>query len=106
MRIIGPTRARLDTGIKTMINAGTSISNVIDLRDADGGPSRAFVLQLQVVQNHQNGRDTHIRQMRIIGPTRARLDTGIKTMINAGTSISNVPLKFTSQTIAQFANIR
>ncbi|KAK6108183.1 Uncharacterized protein BM_BM6670 [Brugia malayi] len=79
---------------------------VIDLRDADGGPSRAFVLQLQVVQNHQNGRDTHIRQMRIIGPTRARLDTGIKTMINAGTNISNVPLKFTSQTIAQFANIR
>uniref|UniRef100_A0A0R3S1R7 Anaphase-promoting complex subunit 10 n=1 Tax=Elaeophora elaphi TaxID=1147741 RepID=A0A0R3S1R7_9BILA len=79
---------------------------VIDLRDADGGPSRAFVLQLQVVQNHQNGRDTHIRQMRIIGPTRARLDTGIKTLINAGTNISNVPLKFTSQKIAQFANIR
>ncbi|KAM3717323.1 Anaphase-promoting complex subunit [Dirofilaria immitis] len=79
---------------------------VIDLRDADGGPSRAFVLQLQVVQNHQNGRDTHIRQMRIIGPIRARLDTGIKTLINAGTNINNVPLKFTSQIIAQFASVR
>lgn len=44
--------------------------------------------------------------MRIIGPARARLDTGIKTLINAGTNISNVPLKFTSEKIARFANIR
>ncbi|VDM97827.1 unnamed protein product [Thelazia callipaeda] len=79
---------------------------VIDLRDAHGCPSRAFVLQLQVVQNHQNGRDTHIRQIRIIGPARARLDTGAKTLINAGSAITNVPLKFTSHAIAKFSNVR
>lgn len=33
----------------------------IDLRDYDERPSRTFVILLQVVQNHQNGRDTHVR---------------------------------------------
>ncbi|CAI5494595.1 unnamed protein product [Closterium sp. Naga37s-1] len=29
---------------------------------------RAFYLQLAVISNHQNGRDTHIRQINIYGP--------------------------------------
>lgn len=33
----------------------------IDLRDKNGKPNRVFWLQVQVIQNHQNGRDTHIR---------------------------------------------
>ncbi len=36
-----------------------------DLREAnkDKRPVGAFVVQLAVLQNHQNGRDTHIRQV-------------------------------------------
>lgn len=35
---------------------------LIDLRDFESQrPIRAFVVQIQILQNHQNGRDTHIR---------------------------------------------
>uniref|UniRef100_A0A1I8A0T4 Anaphase-promoting complex subunit 10 n=2 Tax=Steinernema glaseri TaxID=37863 RepID=A0A1I8A0T4_9BILA len=48
---------------------------VLDLRDSSQSqkPAQAFALQLQVMQNHQNGRDTHIRHMKIIGPGRTGL---------------------------------
>ncbi|KAH7621699.1 hypothetical protein Ndes2526B_g02513 [Nannochloris sp. 'desiccata'] len=29
---------------------------------------KAFVLEVVVVSNHQNGRDTHVRQLRVFGP--------------------------------------
>lgn len=33
----------------------------IDLRDSKLNPTRTFVIVAEIVQNHQNGRDTHIR---------------------------------------------
>ncbi|CCD71733.1 Anaphase-promoting complex subunit 10 [Caenorhabditis elegans] len=47
----------------------------IDLRDKNGKPNRVFWLQVQVIQNHQNGRDTHIRHVRVLGPQRSRVST-------------------------------
>ncbi|CAI4223547.1 unnamed protein product [Auanema sp. JU1783] len=44
----------------------------IDVRDCKNLPIRANVVQLQVVQNHQNGRDTHIRHIRVSGPASSR----------------------------------
>lgn len=35
------------------------------------GPLRTFCLQIKVVSMHQNGRDTHIRQIKIFGPRGA-----------------------------------
>lgn len=32
---------------------------------------RAFLIQLAVLSNHQNGRDTHIRQIKIYGPRQS-----------------------------------
>ena len=29
---------------------------------------KAWLLQLAVVSNHQNGRDTHVRQIKVFGP--------------------------------------
>ncbi|KAH9527186.1 Anaphase-promoting complex subunit 10 [Dermatophagoides farinae] len=40
----------------------------IPLRDADDHPIRAFLIQIAVLGNHQNGRDTHIRQIKINSP--------------------------------------
>lgn len=34
----------------------------------DGTPLKAFLVQVAVLLNHQNGRDTHLRQIRIFGP--------------------------------------
>ncbi|EFO90756.1 hypothetical protein GCK72_000814 [Caenorhabditis remanei] len=45
----------------------------IDLRDKNKRPQRVFWIQIQVIQNHQNGRDTHIRHVRVLGPERSRV---------------------------------
>ncbi|MFH4979365.1 hypothetical protein AB6A40_006074 [Gnathostoma spinigerum] len=82
------------------------IVQVIDLRKSNGRASRAFVLQLQVVQNHQNGRDTHIRQMRVLGSAGTRYDTDLKFLNAAGANIENMPSKFTSNAIATFSKLR
>lgn len=29
---------------------------------------KAYILQLAVISNHQNGRDTHMRQIKVYGP--------------------------------------
>ena len=31
-------------------------------------PLNAYFVQLAVISNHQNGRDTHIRQVKVYGP--------------------------------------
>ncbi|KAI6208469.1 Anaphase-promoting complex subunit 10 [Aphelenchoides besseyi] len=41
---------------------------VIDLRRMDKSFVRAYVIQVQVLQNHQNGRDTHVRGLKVLGP--------------------------------------
>lgn len=30
---------------------------------------KAFFVQVAIISNHQNGRDTHIRQIKVFGPT-------------------------------------
>ena len=45
---------------------------VVPLKPADGSAPdsvlHTFFLQLAVLANHQNGRDTHVRQVRLYGP--------------------------------------
>lgn len=36
-------------------------------------PLRTHLLQLRIVSMHQNGRDTHIRQIKVFGPRRDRV---------------------------------
>lgn len=31
-------------------------------------PVRAYVLQIAILSNHQNGRDTHVRQVKLFSP--------------------------------------
>jgi anaphase-promoting complex subunit 10 len=40
----------------------------IKLTQPNGRPVRTFFLQIAILSNHQNGRDTHIRQIKIFGP--------------------------------------
>lgn len=51
-------------------------------------PVRIYMLQIAIVANHQNGRDTHLRQIRIHAP------------------VENSKEKFTSITFKKFDNIR
>ena len=39
--------------------------------DAEDAPGmRAYLVQLVVLTNHQNGRDTHVRQVKVFGPRK------------------------------------
>ena len=40
--------------------------------DAITNPLRAFVVQLTILSNHQNGRDTHVRQVLLYSPATSR----------------------------------
>lgn len=40
----------------------------IPLKDACDKPLRTFMIQIAVLSNHQNGRDTHIRRIKIRSP--------------------------------------
>lgn len=41
-----------------------------DIRD--NNPIRTFMIQIAVISNHQNGRDTHMRQIKIHSPVEGR----------------------------------
>lgn len=55
---------------------------------------KAFCLQLAVLTNHQNGRDTHIRQVKVFGPRRDPLQA------------IGFPLNFTDERFQAYATIR
>ncbi|TPP56436.1 Anaphase-promoting complex subunit 10 [Fasciola gigantica] len=46
--------------------------SVLPLVWLDGSPVRTFMLQLAVLANHQNGRDTHLRAIRLHSPIEPR----------------------------------
>ncbi|PIO67604.1 Anaphase-promoting complex, subunit 10 [Teladorsagia circumcincta] len=69
---LGSSLMHLDDGLPVEFNEPTGWQ-LIDLRSRrTNRPSRAMVVQIQVVHNHQNGRDTHIRHIRVLGPSRSR----------------------------------
>ncbi|XP_070540061.1 anaphase-promoting complex subunit 10-like [Ptychodera flava] len=42
----------------------------ISLEDSDRKPVRTFMIQIAVLSNHQNGRDTHMRQIKVYSPVQ------------------------------------
>lgn len=44
----------------------------IPLKDIHDRPIRTFMIQIAVLSNHQNGRDTHVRQIKIHSPMEAK----------------------------------
>lgn len=53
---------------------------LIPIKDIHERPIRTFMIQIAVISNHQNGRDTHMRQIKIHSPIErkgaANLDIG------------------------------
>jgi anaphase-promoting complex subunit 10 len=43
---------------------------MIPLKDINDKPIRTFMLQIAVLSNHQNGRDTHMRQIKVHSPVQ------------------------------------
>merc|ERR1711894_202902 len=41
---------------------------IVPLKDIHEKPIRTFMIQIAVLANHQNGRDTHMRQIKVHSP--------------------------------------
>lgn len=68
---------------------------VIPLKDANDEPIRSFLIQIAVLSNHQNGRDTHIRQIKVHSPINEEQLT-----------LLDFPSKFSTVEFSQHAVIR
>ena len=55
---------------------------------------KAFFVQVAIISNHQNGRDTHIRQIKVFGPT------------HEATEFHGGQLHFTDPQFAAYACVR
>mmetsp|Transcript_29147 Transcript_29147/g.74366 ORF Transcript_29147/g.74366 Transcript_29147/m.74366 type:complete len:189 (-) Transcript_29147:370-936(-) len=86
---------RVPLGILPADAAAGAASPQSEAASAGAVPLRAFFLQLAVLANHQNGRDTHIREVKVYGPradpTRALL---------------GMPLGLTSSEMTMYATVR
>lgn len=58
-------------------------------------PLAAFCLQLAVLTNHQNGRDTHVREVRVYGPRPDEAEAAL-----------GLPLKLSSPEFAMYGSVR
>ncbi|KAL3072485.1 hypothetical protein niasHS_017459 [Heterodera schachtii] len=73
-----PSKIQVQTGASVLdLDEPKSLSftepsgwQMIDLRHAGTKrPANVFVIVVQIIQNHQNGRDTHIRGLKVLGPS-------------------------------------
>nr|CAH7759533.1 unnamed protein product [Callosobruchus chinensis] len=44
----------------------------VPVKDIRNKPIRVFMIQIAVTSNHQNGRDTHMRQIKIHSPVESK----------------------------------
>jgi len=65
---------------------------IIPLKDLNDRPVRAFMIQIAVLSNHQNGRDTHMRYVKIHSPVQDTATVKLPT--------------FTSCDMLQYSTIR
>ena len=42
----------------------------VPLKDLNSKPIRTFMIQIAILSNHQNGRDTHVRRIKIRSPVQ------------------------------------
>ncbi|XP_017775981.1 PREDICTED: anaphase-promoting complex subunit 10 isoform X1 [Nicrophorus vespilloides] len=67
----------------------------IPIKDLSEKPIRMFMVQIAVTSNHQNGRDTHMRQIKIHSPSEENHNVAINNFNN-----------FSTVDFQQFATIR
>ena len=114
------TNSRITTYIYTIIlifyrisiRAGTNFNDlqeveVMDLNEPSGWviipvkddytkPIRTFMIQIAVISNHQNGRDTHMRQIKVHSPAEDVL----------GPQSQLIPGRFITNEFQRYATIR
>ncbi|KAJ8676502.1 hypothetical protein QAD02_012289 [Eretmocerus hayati] len=67
---------------------------IIPIKDDKERPIRTFMIQIAVITNHQNGRDTHMRQIKVHSPVENHL--GIHSLLVPGRFLTNEFLRYTT----------
>lgn len=52
----------------------------IPIKDIHDKPIRTYMIQIAVMSNHQNGRDTHMRQIKVYSPVQQHPSTMFTTV--------------------------
>lgn len=52
----------------------------IPIKDIHDKPIRTYMIQIAVMSNHQNGRDTHMRQIKVYSPVQQHQSSMFTTM--------------------------
>ncbi|CAG9812162.1 unnamed protein product [Chironomus riparius] len=68
---------------------------VVPIKNIRDKPIRTFMIQIAVISNHQNGRDTHMRQIKIHSPVEAKKNLALDNFN-----------EFSTVEFQQFATIR
>lgn len=68
-------------------------------------PMRTNVLQIRILQMHQNGKDTHMRQVKIFGP-RSGIEYGVRRKDIIWTGLSSVMPTWKTSVMRQYSQIR
>lgn len=82
-------RTQTQTGRKGILKggAGGNVGEEDDESDGDeyaGNVLKAMVVQMRVVENHQNGKDTHVRGFQVFAKDEDRRRVGISASAHAG----------------------
>lgn len=64
----------------------------VPMKDVNDKPIRTFMVQIAILSNHQNGRDTHLRKIKVRSPVQ-------------DVSMAKMP-KFTSPELIQLSYIK
>ncbi|XP_046578722.1 anaphase-promoting complex subunit 10-like isoform X2 [Haliotis rubra] len=55
----------------------------VPLKDVNDKPIRTFMIQVTVLSNHQNGRDTHIRRIKVRSPTHCSDNAMVRAQLHS-----------------------
>jgi anaphase-promoting complex subunit 10 len=104
----------LDLFHRITVRSGISFNDLQDLQTAEftepsgwviikldkkfGRPHRAWMIQIAIVSNHQNGRDTHVRQVKVYAPVA-------ENTFDNRSDVSLQP-KFSDSVLACYNNLR
>nr|CAB3460638.1 unnamed protein product [Digitaria exilis] len=64
----GPTEPGKQAGTSRALSSSTAAESIVLLQTGRETFIHTFMLQIAVLSNHLNGRDTHVRQIKIFGP--------------------------------------
>lgn len=72
----------------------------------DSQPVHAYIIQLIILANHMNGKDTHVRGLRVLGPVECVLTVTVALNTSDGPCLTETYLKEMTHFLLHHQNSR